>query len=95
MKIILVLVVGLLASCASVSKPGTATVCPGCKTVLVEVSDYSEYSEESTKLRKRHQCSGCQGSLITLFKEGKFEHRCSICAEGGFSCPVSHPVTGP
>ena len=40
-----------------------------------------------------HRCEGCQGVLITFFREGKFQHKCSIRKETPFTCPVIHPHT--
>jgi hypothetical protein len=40
-----------------------------------------------------HRCEGCQGTLITFFREGKFQHKCSICKETPFTCPVIYPNT--
>jgi hypothetical protein len=28
---------------------------------------------------------------MTFLREGKFQHKCSICRETLFSCPVIHP----
>jgi len=30
--------------------------------------------------------------LATLFKEGKLMHKCSICKDSPFTCPVLHPI---
>ena len=31
--------------------------------------------------------------MTTFFREGKFQHKCSICKEFLFTCPVIHPDT--
>ena len=37
------------------------------------------------------KCPGCQGALTTFAREGKLKHKCSICAQKPFKCPVFHP----
>lgn len=37
------------------------------------------------------QCPGCQGAITTFAREGKLRHKCSICSEKPFKCPVFHP----
>jgi len=37
------------------------------------------------------KCPGCQGAITTFAREGKLKHKCSICAEKPFKCPVFHP----
>ncbi len=37
-------------------------------------------------------CPGCQGAIKTFFKEGKLKHKCSVCKESPFTCPVIHPT---
>lgn len=81
----------LFASCALNSSPNQAAVCPDCETVLIEDIDINDGTNQPI-YRTSHHCPGCQGALVTLFKDGKLEHRCSICSEKGFSCPVNHPV---
>lgn len=81
----------LLTSCALNPPPNQAAVCPDCETVLIEDIDVSTGTNQPI-YRTRHHCPGCQGALVTLFKDGKLEHRCSICSEKGFSCPISHPI---
>jgi len=71
-----------------------AQVCPDCKMVEVAV-DTSQLEPDAAipsaaTTRMEHSCPGCQGALKTLFKEGKLRHKCSICAQGGFTCPMSH-----
>jgi hypothetical protein len=36
-------------------------------------------------------CPGCKGALKTFFTEGKWNHKCSVCQQKPFTCPVSHP----
>ena len=36
-------------------------------------------------------CPGCQGAITTFAREGKLKHKCSICTEKPFKCPVVHP----
>jgi hypothetical protein len=36
-------------------------------------------------------CPGCKGVLKTFFTEGKWKHKCSVCEQKPFTCPVSHP----
>jgi hypothetical protein len=81
----------LLASCAINSTPNQAAVCPDCETVVFEDIDVSTGTNQPI-YRTSHHCPGCQGALVTLFKNGKLEHRCSICNEKGFSCPINHPI---
>lgn len=90
--IISVILATLLASCATSSNSSNATVCPDCETVLLDSKVYDDGTYEPL-VHKSHSCPGCQGALTTLFKEGKLQHRCSICSKQGFSCPISHPVT--
>jgi hypothetical protein len=37
------------------------------------------------------KCPGCSGVLKTFFTEGKWKHKCSVCAQRPFTCPVVHP----
>lgn len=39
------------------------------------------------------KCPGCQGAITTFAREGKLKHKCSICSEKPFKCPVFHPTT--
>ena len=82
-----------------------ALVCPECK--MVAVTTYQPLSSgfggpgwrsygwggPANPLHVyQHQCPGCQGAIVTLFKEGKLQHKCSICKEKPFNCPVVHPA---
>jgi hypothetical protein len=37
------------------------------------------------------KCPGCHGAITTFAREGKLKHKCSICSEKPFKCPVFHP----
>lgn len=87
----------LLGSCASPS-PGkarsTGIACPECKVVVANMYDdpyllYPSGSGVPISTVRRHECPGCQGSLVTLLKEGKPEHRCSVCDETPYGCRVA------
>lgn len=90
--------VTVLVGCATTRPAEQALVCPRCKVVTIEPSP-DEFSIEEGLTRSyrashstivRHSCPGCQGALTTLFTEGKLQHKCSICDQSPFSCPVSH-----
>lgn len=85
----------LLSSCVLHPSPDQATVCPACETVLIEDIDVTDGTPVVTHHREHDcpGCQGCQGALVTFFKEGKLQHRCSICGDGGFRCPINHPIT--
>lgn len=92
--------VALLASgCATTPALEQALVCPQCKEVTIQQlperydpqDGLSRTYWEFNKTRTEHSCPGCQGSLVTLFKEGKLQHKCSLCEQSPFSCPLSHP----
>lgn len=87
------------------SKGKQALVCPQCKMVQTEVylpagpsfsragvSAYGLAGERYPRTVSEHQCPGCQGAITTLFKEGKLKHKCSVCKESPFTCPVFHPT---
>ena len=85
--------IGFATGCASTKTTTQATVCPECKTVIEQVSTgRPEYDLYETREERRHSCPGCQGALVTFYKEGKFQHKCSICSQGAFTCPVVHPT---
>jgi hypothetical protein len=94
----LALVAALLgvAGCATARTATEATVCPECKTVVEQVEQIStgrpEYDLYETREGLRHSCPGCQGALITFFKEGKLQHKCSVCSQSPFTCSVVHPT---
>ena len=91
----------VLSGCASTNETGGkgkhALVCPQCKMVAVTVNRpyfggwrHRGYSGPTTFYRDT--CPGCQGAIETFFKEGKLKHKCSICKEAPFTCPVFHPT---
>jgi hypothetical protein len=41
----------------------------------------------------KDKCPGCQGAITTFARESKLKHKCSICTEKPFKCPVYHPTT--
>ena len=98
---------GLLAfsGCASTNKTGgkgkQALVCPQCKMVAETVNlpyfggpcrgGYA--ASGGTQTVYNDTCPGCQGAMTTLFKEGKLKHKCSVCKESPFTCPVVHPTS--
>ena len=98
----------LLQSCASTtvsSGPEQALVCPRCKTVetvawlpagpsfsRAGVSAYGVNGLYPSPSFKKHECPGCRGAMTTFARQGKWEHRCSICQQGTFSCPIIHPT---
>lgn len=80
---------GLLVGCATVEPENSvkrAAVCPQCKTVYF-ASDGSERTDAfGVGGGGTHRCPGCQGSFTTWLKEGKFEHRCTLCQQQPFDC---------
>jgi hypothetical protein len=98
---------GLLLSCATPgeTKKQEALVCPQCRMVEVRsafVRSHGRYPGFPHRTASgpiyhgttyEHRCESCQGVLTTLFREGKFQHQCSICKETPFTCPVVHPKT--
>ena len=98
-------VAALLAfcGCASTNESGgkrkQALVCPQCKMVAVTVNrPYygggrgTLYGYGGTQTVYNDTCPGCQGAITTLFKEGKLKHKCSVCKDSPFTCPVFHPT---
>ena len=95
--------IAFLSGCAStfrsensgMSDGQAATACPQCKSVLVQPSEsyYMQWAEEgyTEPAQLEHECPGCQGALTTLFKEGKLEHKCSVCESGPYSCELFGP----
>lgn len=79
--------------CATSRNQKRALVCPDCRMVEVAV-DTSRWEPDqpqgSPTTTIEHTCRGCQGALKTLFKEGAFRHKCSVCTQTAFTCPVSH-----
>ena len=97
-----------LSGCASTNETGgkgkQALVCPQCKMVAVTVNRpyfpaYGRHGFGSgigyyggTQTFYEDKCPGCQGAITTLFKEGKLKHKCSVCKDSPFTCPVFHPT---
>ena len=85
---------GLLAfsGCASTGATGgkvkQALVCPQCK--MVEIPGEPDDQNQPTTTYQ-HACRGCQGAVRTFFKEGELKHKCSVCKDSPFTCPVFHP----
>jgi hypothetical protein len=84
--------IAVATGCASTNSGRNATVCPQCRTVTEEVPEWDYESLDETRTVYRHLCDGCQGALVTLFKEGRLKHQCTICQEEGYRCPLVHPV---
>jgi len=100
-------VAALLQGCSSIASNGgteQALVCPQCKMVKTVawlpagpsfsragVSAYGVNGLYPSGTVSKHSCPGCQGTLTTFTREGKWEHKCSICRQRAFSCPVIHP----
>jgi len=100
-RIVALACTGLLAlgGCATTNETGgkgtQALVCPQCKMVAVTV-DRSYYGTGPFGYRgpaKVYQdtCPSCHGAVETLFKEGRLKHKCSICKDSPFTCPIVHP----
>ena len=88
------------ADCASTNETGGkgkhALVCPQCKMVAMTVNrppsgGAGRYA--GTQTVYHDTCPNCQGAMETLFKEGKFKHKCSICKDSPYTCPVFHPTS--
>jgi len=95
---LLLAVVAMASGCATSRGTEQALVCPQCKEVTIErfprayspdeAISYAFWDREGTTVE--HSCPGCQGALTTLFKEGRLRHKCSICEQTPFSCPITH-----
>lgn len=74
-----------------------AMVCPKCKTVAVRTVQPSGNAQAGWTGNLRpttvyeHQCPGCQGAMKTFFREGEWKHKCSVCKDTPYTCPVIHP----
>jgi phage FluMu protein Com len=104
----LLLAVSLFQGCATSASFGeakTAVVCPQCKMVetvtylpagpsfsRAGVSAYGVADLGYPTSVHKHTCPGCQGMLTSFAREGKWQHKCSICKQHAFSCPVLHPT---
>ena len=94
------------SGCAGTTETGgkgkQALVCPQCKMVAMTVnrpyfgwSGHGYYNGSNIPITTyRDTCPGCQGAITTLFKEGKLKHKCSVCKESPFTCPLPHPHNG-
>jgi hypothetical protein len=103
----LVAITASLQGCSSVASSSDAQqalVCPQCKMVKTVawlpagpsfsragVSAYGVNGLYPSATMTKHSCPGCQGTLTTFAREGKWEHKCSICQQHAFSCPIMHP----
>ena len=98
-----------LSGCASTNETGgkgkQALVCPQCKMVAVTVNRPDSAGDGDdpgpygfgygrTQTDYNHTCPNCQGAMTTLLKEGKLKHKCSVCKDSPFTCPVFHPTSG-
>lgn len=36
------------------------------------------------------RCPGCKGTLKTFFTDGRWKHKCTVCEQKPFTCPVAH-----
>lgn len=97
MKTYIALSVSIIAlaatGCSTTRTASNATVCPDCRTVMVEVPDVYSDNPGATREVGQHDCPGCKGRLASLFSDGTLKHQCSICTEEGYSCPIIHPTT--
>lgn len=83
----------LVPGCATSQPTKQAMVCPQCKMVSIERPPMLHSPDDYQPIREQvevHECPGCQGALTTFFKEGRLQHKCSVCEESPFSCPVAH-----
>ena len=95
-----------LSGCASTNetsgKGKHALVCPQCKMVAVTVQappyfgyggrhGFGPAASSRPITTYEDTCPGCQGVLETFFREGKWKHKCSVCKDSPFTCPVFHP----
>lgn len=48
------------------------------------------YATKILLSNRQNKCPGCQGILSRFAREGKWQHRCSICEQRAFQCPVLH-----
>lgn len=80
----------LLTGCVTPKPNRLATVCPECKIVIEE--SYDPYSDTTdVRTTRAYSCPGCQGALTTFFHEGQLQHKCSVCSQSPYRCPLSHP----
>ena len=91
-----------LSGCASTEgakHKQQALVCPDCKVVAVAVEQPyyvgirpSWFGRGSPAVFYLDQYPNCQGSLETFFREGNWKHKCSVCKDTPYTCPVFHPL---
>jgi hypothetical protein len=85
------------ATTEGANKKEKALVCPQCKMVAVQTVQPAANAQAgwSGRLQPttvyRDQCPGCQGAIETFFREGKWKHKCSVCKDSPYTCPVFHP----
>lgn len=88
-------VISLATGCGSTQSAKQVIVCPQCRVAIEHVSNGRPgRGQNTTRDEFRHSCSGgCQSAMVTLLKDGKWEHRCSACAQTPYTCPLVHPIT--
>ena len=87
------------------SGEGAVVVCPQCNMVArvaysqahpsvsragVTTDSIADRGYRPINLHE-YTCPGCKGALTGFVSEGKWQHKCSICKQHVFICPVSHP----
>lgn len=91
----LALIIGL-TGCATSQRSAKALVCPDCKMVEVTVDNSAILAESGSGVSPsdfnsmEHSCPNCQGAMKTFLTEGKIQHKCSTCAQHGFTSPAAH-----
>ena len=96
----------VLSGCAGTTetdgKGRQALVCPQCKIVAVtgkrpyfgwHGSGYYAGSDIPTTTY-RDTCPGCLGTIKSRTVYGKWKHKCSVCKDTPFTCPLPHPHNG-
>jgi len=104
---VILVTVAIVAGCATTNDKATnqeAIVCPECKMVAVKTSRQPggyypglpgarwQAGPVSPSTTYDHRCPNCQGAITTMMREGKLKHKCSVCENAPFSCPVFHPT---
>lgn len=67
----------------------------GLESLVVDGADSVALGDPGPVEQLRHECPGCEGHLRSLFKRGKFEHRCSVCEKTPYTCKIAHPEIRP
>lgn len=86
----------MLSSCATTgggNVGGKGVACPQCRNVVLQNRVFEGWDYElhgGPEEIVKHECPGCQGALTTLLKEGKFQHKCSVCEKTPYTCNVQH-----